>query len=178
MKKLMLYMILFSITLVGCIKQKDCHYGMTYNLTTKDCECINYAPEEIPELSQNEYNSIGVVNKNFHYLVKKDADYPFYSHEGDTIHVYGWVFEANPTASEEKGYYLIDQPSVPIGSSCEALPLHNLEQYFGTFDGEEKCFVKGILEFPKSATDGGSIGADEQICHSVNYSVRVFEINN
>ena len=178
MKEFMLFMFLLLITFCGCVKQKECSYGMTYNAATKDCDCINYAPEEIPELSQNEYNSIGVVNKNFLYLVKKDSDYPYYSHEGDTILVYGWVWEVHPVASDEKVYDLIDQPSVPVGSSCETLPLINLENFLGTFDGNEKCFVKGILEFPFSVMKGEKIVSDEQICHSVKYSIRVIEINN
>lgn len=178
MKEYMFFMILLLITFFGCAKQKECRYGKTYNPATKDCECTNYTLEDIPELSTNEYNSIGVVNKNFLYLVKRDEDYPYYSHEGDTILVYGWVFEAYQVASDWNGYYLIDQPLVPVGSSCETLPLNNLEHYLGTFNGEEKCFVKGILEFPESAINERSMASDEQTCHSVNYLIRVFEISN
>lgn len=162
-----------AVVFLGCAKTKVCHYGTTYSEDTKDCECLNNAQEDIPELLQDEYNSIGVVNKNFIYLVKEDSEYPYYSHEGDTILVYGWVWEAHPVASDEKHYCLIEQPSVPVGSSCGTLQVVDLEQYIGTFDLEEKCFVKGVLEFICSQEVD-----DDEHCHSVDYAIRVFDVHN
>jgi hypothetical protein len=174
LKRLGSIVFVVAIVCFGCTKAKVCHYGTAYNEATKDCECINYTQDDIPELLPDEYNSVGVVNKNFHYLVKEDWEYPYYSHEGDTILVYGWVWEAHPVASNEIIYVLIDQPSVPIGSSSHALQVVDLEQFIGICSIEEKCFVKGVLEFPRLQKDDDK---DTQ-CHSVGYAIRVFDIHN
>jgi hypothetical protein len=53
------------------------------------------------------------------------------------------------------------------------LQVVDLEQYIGTFDLEEKCFVKGVLEFICSQEVD-----DDEHCHSVDYAIRVFDVHN
>lgn len=175
-RNLFLSLIVLTI-LCGCDKKKECRYGMIYDSVSEECECQNLSLADIPELSHDNYNSISVINKNFSFLVKQDSDYPFYSHEGDTMKVFGWIWEKHPVASDKSSYVLIDQPAVPVGSSCNALNIVDLERFWGAFNEDEKCYVKGILEFPE-LLETRDITSGEQICHNVKYVIRIIEIKN
>ena len=94
MKKTVGLFILASIAvvLVSC-KEKSCGYAqMEYNPGTKQCDCIQFLDSEnAPELKKNDYNSVLAVNQNFYYASVENKDYPYHSHEGDTIMFYGNV---------------------------------------------------------------------------------------
>lgn len=47
--------------------------------------------DNVPALKHDNYNTVLAVNQNFYYASVDNKDYPYYSHEGDTIMFYGNV---------------------------------------------------------------------------------------
>lgn len=155
----------------GCNRQKECRIGMVYNSQTEDCDCFNRSVSEIPELSSDDYNSVLVLRWNFDYNVKSYTDYPYYSHQGDTIKVYGWFWEDIDTI-------LYGDTAPWIGVDCPRLKLSSIQDFAGLFDKKDTCFLTGILEYPNHLDKKAFTEPIEECFLMDDYMLRVVEIHN
>ena len=174
----------------GCQKQKICRYAdMIYNKKSKQCECIQaYSPEEIPALSSTEYNSCGSIVRNFFYLSIDNADYPYYSHAGDTIKFCGYVKHSygRPLQYNEDSTYcqftMIDDYATAMDASNHnggAFFVESLISLMGNVDITQKCYVKGLLSFGSQSAVIPWVSISEPgSCRSEDLLFNVIDIHN
>ncbi len=142
MKKILLATIVITCFMIGCKKYQ--------------CE-QPYQSNEIPVLKTNNYNSCKAVCMNYKYLIcGSEASFPYWSHEGDTIMVCGYIYEDwdgdrhlfpivdSPNNANEREFLLHINS---IGSSVQ-LPEE--------VDVSKKCYIRGRLAFDPLYTNGGS----------------------
>jgi len=182
MKKMVLLVIgtIIPLAFASC-KEKDhdisCQYDMSYNPTTEQCECIQRLNSaEAPALMHDDYNTCIAVSQNFYYASLGNQDYPYYSHEGDTIlccgyagHIYyaeggAWAqFEFHDDSLPQNGYIWIESESAKLNS----------------VDLSQKCFIKGTLSFGRNTNHfiwiGGPVAID---CWSPTILLNLTEIKN
>ena len=163
MKKCLTMMILAVLVLAGCKKEKtgtcQCYDDQVYNAKTGECDCVQPFPEsERPVLKTDDYNSWYAVRRHFIYKVKSDARkeaYPYYSHEGDTLLLCGWI---DHTPLENRTYsldsmmvkisLLDDSSSAALQNSSDetsyiACPVSLLKH----IDIGKKIYVRGTITF-------------------------------
>ena len=162
-------------------KEKDhdisCQYDMSYNPTTEQCECIQRLNSaEAPALMHDDYNTCIAVSQNFYYASLDNQDYPYYSHEGDTIlccgyagHIYyaeegAWAqFKLHDDSLPQNGYIWIESESAKLNS----------------IDLSQKCFIKGTLSFGINTSHFIWIGGPEpHTCWSPTILLNLTEIKN
>lgn len=128
---------------VSC--ERSCDYDKEYNSRKLKCECIQeWDSDDAPALSHNDYNTCYTVLSHFYYASVGNKDYPYYSHEGDTIMCCGY---ANKIYYAENGAWAqISMSDDSLAQSgiiwleVDSLRLHSI-------DIRQKCFVKGTLSF-------------------------------
>lgn len=193
MKKVFL---LFSAVFIfiSCQKDHQCKVDQEYNTKTKECDCVQFFPEsERPVLKTDDYNSWYAVRKHFTYRVryKYPETYPFYSHEGDTLLLSGWM-DHTPL---DKRVYSIDSSWVQILLLDDSLSAASYISYDGDYgrfivcpvpmlkglDMDKKIYIKGLLTF--NFTDlvfdfCCSPGDPEHDCWYKSFAVKVLEIKN
>lgn len=181
---------LIVFLLQGCNKTKDCQYeNMTYSIQNKKCECIQkYSADEIPNLSASGYNTCGSIVKNYVYFSIDNADYPYYSHAGDTIKFCGYVKHSygKPLMYSEDSTYcqftMIDDYATAMdvsnynsGAFFVESPVDRMENV----DITQKCYVKGVLFFgPLSAKIPWVSVPEPGTCRSEDLLFNVIEIHN
>ena len=195
-KVLILLLTVFSLT--GCNKEKtetcQCDVDQVYNTKTGECDCVQpFAESERPAINTNGYNSWNSVCKHFTYSVKykyyKTA-YPYYSHEGDTLLLCGWI-DRTPL---EKRAYTIDSSLVKITlfeDSSSAAKCTNYDEFFHfmvcpvtlleKINADKKIYVKGILTFNFQDVFFGEMCSPsdpDKDCWFVRFAVKVSEIKN
>lgn len=146
MKKYLLVMVLVLFVLYGCHKNSGCQQPFT--------------PEEIPELTADGYNTCEAIYKNYTYLIcGSEANYPYWSHEGDTIKVCGYIYKG------WNGNHLVplfDSPDNQIGQHY--LYIDMAGTFSDDFDISRKCYVKGMLYFNPHYTTGNYYIVPRIIC--------------
>jgi len=128
MNKSLLVITLAISVLTSCHKNSGCTYP--------------FAQEEIPELTTDGYNTCEAIVRNFTYRCNDFRDYPYWSCEGDTIKVCGYI--------HKKHFGIVNSP-LPLydgESDNHDLFIHYVSgQLPDTIDYTKKCYVEGILFF-------------------------------
>lgn len=128
MKKYLLVMALALFVLSGCHKNSGCQQPFTQ--------------EEIPELTIDGYNTCEAIIRNYTYMVCDGEliDYPYWSHEGDTIKVYGYIHKA-------QWIWLFD--GFPLFPLYDGEPDNHDLSIYGqlpdTIDYNKKYYIEGVL---------------------------------
>ena len=195
MKKiiLMLPVILF---LTACKEKPEvcqCDVDQVYNAKTGECDCVQPFPEsERPVLKTDGYNSWYAVKKHFTYSVKYKYynSYPYFSHEGDTLLLNGWI---DHTPLEERAYS-VDSTLVKISlfdDSVSAAKCTNYDEYFHyiacpatlleKINADKIIHLKGTLTFNFNDVffdEVCSPSNPDKDCWFVRFAVKVVEIKN
>ena len=144
---------LFLITaviapLVSC-KDKSCYYyEQEYNSKTKQCECVQYLNSaDAPALKHNDYNSILAINQNFYYASVDNRDYPYYSHEGDTIMFYGNVGRIEYSYPDSLWVRLTFFDTSRGNGVGRILEAECLTSQLEGIDMSARCYATGVLTF-------------------------------
>lgn len=152
MKKIVIFVlsVIVSLSFFAC-KEHDqsCLYElMEYNSHTKQCECMQLLDiENAPALKHNDYNTVLAVNQNFYYASIDNEDYPYYSHEGDTIMFYGNVGKVEHSYPDSTWVRLsIDDVSGGFGIGRSLIAECPVAQFEG-IDTTSQCYVTGVLTF-------------------------------
>ena len=197
MKKVFILLLtVFSLT--GCNKEKtetcQCDVDQVYNTKTGECDCVQPFPEsERPVLKTDDYNSWYAVRKHFTYSIryKYPETYPFYSHEGDTLLLCGWM-DHTPL---DKRVYSIDSSWVQILLLDDSLSAASYISYDGDYesfivspvpmlkglDMDKKIYIKGLLTFNFTDLYFGymcSPADPDHDCWNISFAVKVLEIKN
>ena len=191
-KEIMRMMVVVSILFVlyGCNKQKECRYeNMTYSTETKKCECVQSTISVLPSsLSETDYNSCEKVRQCYTYFSIDNADYPYYSHAGDTIKFCGYVKHSygEPLHYNEDNTYcqftMIDDYATAMDVSNYnggAFFIESSVDKMVDIDLSQKCYVTGVLAFgPTSAKIPWVNVSEPGTCHSAELLFDVVEIHN
>lgn len=155
MKKMVL-LVISAVTIASftSCKDKSCYYDdQEYNSKTKQCECVQYLNSaEAPALKHNDYNSILAINQNFYYASVDNQDYPYYSHEGDTLMFYGNVGRIEysyPDSTWVRLTFIDAGGGYGVGRSLEA---ECLTSQLEGLDISDLCYASGILTFDFCST--------------------------
>ena len=190
-----LFLLLSAVFIfISCQKDHQCDVDQEYNTKTKECDCVQSFPEsERPVLKTDDYNSWYAVRKHFTYRVRYiyPETYPFYSHEGDTLLLSGWM-DHTPL---DKRVYSIDSSWVQILLLDDSLSAASYISYDGDYesfivcpvpmlkglDMDKKIYIKGLLTF--NFTDlvfdfCCSPGDPWHDCWDKGFAVKVLEIKN
>ena len=135
----------------------------------------------IPDISWTDYNSVHDACFHFERLVKlKDLisgrllDYPCFEHVGDTLKVYGWLYNAENTTMDRPGDWISNDAKYASGIEKQppwtgvgggygyGIRLENLHVTDSTHI-KNKCFLTGIIGFTSFYTMTGD--ADTQCEH-------------
>lgn len=144
MRKILLAITVFSCFLTGCKRYQ--------------CEPL-FNQNEIPLLKPNDYNSCEAICKNYHYRLcdGNQNEYPYWSHQGDTIMICGYMHEY---WDGNRGHFLLfDSPN----NANEYLFCININTYGSLVqlpedvDISKKCYIKGRLYFTPLHTNGGPV---------------------
>ena len=118
----------------------------------KQCE-QPYKSKEIPKLKQNDYNSCEAVCKNYTYLIcGSEASYPYWSHKGDTIMVYGYIFDG---WGGNRSHFPLSNSTISHDILLYINAYDSPVQLPEEFDMSKKCYIKGRLDFHPLNTNGG-----------------------
>lgn len=190
-----LLLIVVSFVLISCKEKQEvcqCDADQAYNAETGACDCMQPFPEsERPALLANDYNSWSAVKKHFTYKVryKCPETYPYFSHEGDTLLLCGWI---DHTPLEKRVYskdssfvkisLLDDASSAVLKTSSNddryiACPVQLLEK----IEVDKKVYVKGTLTFNRLNVgffELDSPADSDKDCVVAYYAFRVLEIKN
>ena len=190
-----LFLLLSAVFIfISCQKDHQCDIDQEYNTKTKECDCVQSFPEsERPVLKTDDYNSWYAVRKHFTYSVRYiyPETYPFYSHEGDTLLLCGWM-DHTPL---DKRVYSIDSSWVQILLLDDSLSAASYINYDGDFSGfiaspvpmlkgldmDKKIYIKGLLTFNFTDLCFGylcSPGDPWHDCWNTCFAVKVLEIKN
>ncbi len=172
----------------GCNRQKDCTYGETvYNEETKECDCIQrYNQDNLPYLSESQYNNWEDVVAHYAYNVKSYAEYPYYQHEGKTFKVCGWVRHYNDEVMEVASdgmcaAFDMSADSVTAFSSpylySSLCHLEVQPSLLESVDMDRKCYITGTLTFDVY-TDFIMMKHYPSSCCCPEFALRVAEIHN
>lgn len=167
MKRIVLVLVLFLFVLILSCKKE----GGKENYDAHKCPCCYEEPMPIssdgsmPDISWTEYNSVHDACFHFERWVKtKDlisgllSDYPCYVHFGDTLKVYGWLYNAENTYVDQPGNWISNDakyasgvekypPWTGVGGGLGyGIKLDNLHITDSTLI-KNKCFLSGIIGF-------------------------------
>ena len=135
---------------------------------------------EAPALKHNDYNSILAINQNFYYASVDNRDYPYYSHEGDTLMFYGNVGRIEysyPDSTWVRLTFIDAGGGYGVGRSLEA---ECLTSQLEGLDMSDLCYASGILTFDWETTHVPvPIGALEPgHCKSRSFFFNIEDIHN
>lgn len=139
---------------------------------------------DAPTLNANGFNTCIAVMGKYTYPVKKMKYYPYWSDEGDTIKVCGWIEHSNgnpikASDSLDLMFSMSDDSITALDSSYHGagLPFECAVCLMDSIDLEKKCYITGTLSFdPKYKLIGGP--PDFSSCVCPQYSIRVVKIEN
>ena len=162
------------IILFSCTKPIGCNMNELYeseqNIIPEKCDyCINYASSEIPFLNHDDYNSTIVVERNFKYYVKKETEYPYFSHNGDTIKMFGFIMEKTCDT-----LLLSNYKTPPIGGTYPMIVLIDTTQQSANIDNDKKCYVTSVLNFPSLC----DISFSDEKCQQIPFDFYIIDIHN
>ena len=126
------FMVVFALT--GCIKDNACKQP--------------HSQEEIPELNTEGYNTCETIVENFTFLIcdGQHGSFPYWSHEGDTIKVCGYI---------HKEHWQFGGSPLPLyDGNPESQDLDIVGVLPETPDVSKKCYVEGLLYFNPHYTNG------------------------
>jgi hypothetical protein len=204
MKKNVLFIMIFAGVLLvyGCNRQKECQNhmvynsetnncecksGMVYNRDSKNCDCIQtHNQNNLPFLSEIQYNSWEDVVANYEYYVKSSDEYPYFHQEGKTFNVCGWIRHHNGQAMEmtpDSAYAAFGLSadsseafsSPSLYSSCSHLEAQT--SLLESVDMKEKCYITGTLSFEPNHWFI-PIKMMPESCFCPEFVLRVTEIHN
>lgn len=173
--KIKCFLLMFLvIVLFSCTKPIGCNMNELYeseqNIIPEKCDyCINYSSSEIPELLSDDYNDVVAVYRNFTYYVKQASEYPYYSHKGDTVKMYGFIVE-----KKNDTLFFSNHDAYPIGGSPIVIKLIDSSSLANNIDESEECLVTGVLDFPSTEN---MVFSDDK-CQRIPFNFHVVEINN
>ena len=181
MKRILLVLVVFLFVLIlSCKKENEKKQN-----AEPVCPCEEPTPlssdGSIPDISWRNYNSVHDACFHFERLVKmKDLiygrllDYPCFEHIGDTLKVYGWLYNAENTYMDRPGDWISNDakyasgiekypPWTGVGGGYGyGIQLNNLHVTDSTHI-KNKCFLTGIIGFTSFYTMTGE--ADIQCEH-------------
>ena len=152
MKKIVIFVFsaIVSLSFLAC-KEHDqsCLYElMEYNSHTKQCECMQLLDiENAPALKHNDYNTVLAVNQNFYYASVDNRDYPYYSHEGDTLMFYGNVGRIEYSYPDSTWVRLHFHDTYEGTGIRHSLIADCPRTQLNGIDLTSQCYVKGVLAF-------------------------------
>ena len=151
------------------------------------CGCYHNCESPFPDapaLNANEYNSCNTVMGKYTHPVKQMRNYPYWSDEGDTIKVCGWIEHSygNPikaTDSLDLMFFMSDDSINALDPSYHGggLPFESAVYLMDSIDLEKECYIIGTISFnPKFKFIGGP--PDFNSCVCPQYAMRVVRIEN
>lgn len=190
MKRLMILLILIAFVVVGCEKNKVCNYsGMAYNSLTDECECVNYYEGMVLDTGYNLWSD--VVHYMQYYSRDDKPYYPYYSREGDSVKVNGWInHKDGKTLLEDEidsryvQFVVSDDSITAMNAKALSAPIHieGEKTLFEGVDQEKECYMKGVITFHPKSNNAWLVGpADPEPshnCSTVNFALCIMEIKN
>ncbi len=135
----------------------------------KSGNCSKYNQVEKPELIKDDYNTCKAVNLNFTFAVRNKTEYPYWSCEGDTLWVHGYLRLLGQMVFRDENYWnvqLFDEADTTSVSNSlpyfvnAGIPVEMIEM--DTVDLSCRCYLKGVLTFNNRHWD--YIGDDGSGC--------------
>lgn len=176
---------------MACNKNKSCSFAMEYNSDTKQCECVQEVIKEyVKPLDTTGYNSCNTLWDNLIYFSVDNKEYPYYSYEGDTIRVYGYISHYQNSSvffSSDSAFFKICVLSdsteamfpeqIDDGCYTKVISCYGDDNQINNILLDEKCFITGVLSFsnPPFGTYSDII---KGTCSSAPYHLNITEIHN
>lgn len=144
-------------------------------------KCNNYNQEPKPELIKDGFNTCKAINRNFTYAVRNKSEYPYWSSEGDTLWVYGFMKVMGQMVLRDDSYW-----NIRLFDDVDAASTNNTSAFFvnvgipvdmvemDTVDLSCRCYLKGVLTFDNRHWD--IIGDDGSGCYFPQCGLLVTEI--
>ncbi len=182
-----------ALALLICLFSVSCQKELENN-TDKYCHCGDPRPispdGHIPEISWADYNSVQDVCFHFERFVRgwdiftgRLREFNCLDHIGDTLKVYGWLYNAENTCVDPGGNWIANDPK--YASGLEKYPpwgtfIVGYGERMGEGFGEgfrlknlhvtdsslikNKCFVTGTIGYTSGYTELGELGAKDGCC--------------
>ena len=157
----------------------------------KKCDQL-FSKKEIPNIYDNDYHTCTDVLKNFIYMVRGDSErylehypYPYSSHIGDTIKLYGYVKHSygNTIHYKDNWWYCIltdDSISAMNAQDYSGGPIYaqgDHRDLLDSVDYSKKCYMIGYMTFNTPFVFYDS-PADPRDCYCLMPYFHVTEIHN
>lgn len=192
-KTLLLTTLSLFIFSVSC--QKEQEHSDENHTYRKYCHCEDPRPVSpdghIPDISWADYNSVQDVCFHFERIVRgwdictgRLREFGCLDHIGDTLKVYGWLYNAENTNVVRGGDWIANDPKYASGLEKYppwAFTVRGFEEQEAGFGGgvklknlhvkdssliKNKCFVKGTIGYTSAFTeDGVGLGAKDACQH-------------
>ncbi|MCR5190165.1 MAG: hypothetical protein K6C07_01980 [Bacteroidales bacterium] len=181
--------------LLGCNKPIDCKYTtgidiMEYDPVTKECDCVNNNPLLTLDTGYNTWNDFKRYMV-FYYRADKPYLYPYYSREGDTVRVCGWIAHDGSLSVAEDiedstliQFDILDDSlsAMNAGRLTSICHIEGKKELLENIDHERKCYITGTITFnPRPHPDLPFYAHPNEPwrdCVSASFSVRMIEIKN
>lgn len=185
MKKILLILAAMLFVMASCKKDWDdwgCNCKSPYPITQE---------ENVPEISWTDYNSVRDACFHFERIVNtedvalgKILDSPCYEHIGDTLRVYGWLYNSENTNVDKPGDWIANEeryasgmekypPWTGVGGGFgQGIELTNLHISDSSLI-KNKCFLTGIIGF---TTFYEETGDPDTPCQHLRLKLNVLDI--
>ena len=143
--------------------------------------CKKYNQGEKPVLLKDDYNTCKTITRNFTYAVRNKSEYPYWSSEGDTLWVYGYMKPLGQMEFRDESYW-----NIRLFDEADAASMNDYSSYFinagipiemvemDTVNLSCRCYLKGLLTFDNKHWD--YIGGDGSGCFFPQYGLIVTEM--
>lgn len=172
----MIYVLFISLCFLtlSCQKTQECGYGTSSFPITRG--------ETLPELSENEYNSVKDVMEYYNRIITRASIREYkYKYNKDTIKVYGWLY--NNQAGNMAGDWLTDDKKYTTGQ--EDYPPYRLGLGYGIrlyalrindySKVWNKCYITGIMNFHTLYYEKPEMGNCDYLYFTINVLDNFFE---
>ncbi len=194
-KSVLSWIALAGLAFVGCNKPIDCEYItgtdiMEYDPVTKECDCVNNEPLLALNTGYNDWGDF-MRYMVFYYRADKPQLYPYYSREGDTVRVCGWIaHDGDLSVAEDIGdstlvqFDILDDSlsAMNAGRLTSFYHIEGKKQLMDSIDRERKCYIDGVITFsprPHPNPPMSAIHSDPKFdCITADFSIRMFNIKN
>ena len=171
----------FFVIFASC-KDKSCSFeDMEYDSSTKQCECIHAPNLTPPKLLTNGYNTCSDIIDFFYGEVKDNKEYPYFSHEGDTLMVCGWLCNFESDRDSLNILMKIQDKPYNGGTIAESNTL-NIHVEKNQLDSIEngQYYVRGVLTFTPLDIDypiASPSPYSSTFCYAPYFAIKALEIH-
>ena len=189
------WIFLAGTILMGCNRSVDCEYItgtdlMEYDPVTKECDCVN---NDSPLLALDTgYNTWHNLKRYmvFYYRADKPQQYPYYSREGESLRVCGWIAHDGDLSVAEDiedstliQFDILDDSlsAMNAGRLTSFCHVEGEKELLEGIDRERKCYITGTITFnsrPNPYPSEATLPNPWRHCVSACFSIRMFEIKN